>query len=162
MKRVTLDTNVLPADDLLRKAPAEEFDFAVISITKGEAAGTSIAVSLEPLTSVPHLIAYGDRAYGAHAYGGVPDSECCEKVLEIIANGSFPPQNRRENLSPGQCRQFRDALILCTHIRDRRDIFVTNDSRGFIRDGRRELLQHEFETKILTRDEFVADFGLRA
>jgi hypothetical protein len=32
---------------------------------------------------------------------------------------------------------------------------VTNDYRAFINDGRREKLQEQFNTRIMTRDEFA-------
>ncbi len=46
-------------------------------------------------------------------------------------------------------------MILSTHIREHRQIFVTKDEKGFIRGGRRERIQREFETKIMTVDEFL-------
>ncbi len=70
----------------------------------------------------------------------------------VLSSGSFP--RSPANLSHGQRRQFRDALILEAHIREGRNIFVTNDERGFIRDGRREKLEALFPVRILTRAEF--------
>jgi hypothetical protein len=161
LKRITLDTNILPVDDILLAAPEGAFEFAVISVTVQEAAGTGIAVSLKPLGTVPEKIAWGQGAYGAHVYGGMPDKECCERALAIISNGAFPRPERRANLSHGQLRQQKDALILCAHVRDRRDVLVTNDRHGFINDGRREALQSTFGTTIMTREEFLDAFGLR-
>jgi hypothetical protein len=37
----------------------------------------------------------------------------------------------------------------------RRQIFVTNDAKGFIDGGRRERLQREFGIRIMTADEFL-------
>jgi hypothetical protein len=47
-------------------------------------------------------------------------------------------------------------MIFQAHVRERRDIFVTGDERGFIRDGHRERLQARFDTRIMTQDEFIA------
>lgn len=80
----------------------------------------------------------------------------------------FPrPQPRffprsRDNLSKGRRRQLRDALILGAHIREGRDIFVTNDERAFIRDGRREKLHALFGVHILTHMQFLNACGLGA
>jgi hypothetical protein len=46
-------------------------------------------------------------------------------------------------------------MILCAHVRQGRDIFVTNDRKGFIDHGRRESLQAAFETRIMTEAEFI-------
>ncbi len=159
LKRITLDTNVLPADDLLRSVPEGTCEFAVISVTEDETAGTGIAISLRSLERVPELLGYGQGPYGAHAYGGVPDKECCKTALTIISNGALSDPFNHATLTDGERRQQRDAVIMCTHVRDQRDIFVTNDVRGFIRGGRREQLQAAFRTTIMTRDEFMAAFS---
>jgi hypothetical protein len=77
-----------------------------------------------------------------------------ERLLRIVSNGSFPARERRSTLSPGERRQLRDAMILSTHIREGRDIFVTNDAKGFIQGGRRELLETEFGIRVMTTLEF--------
>jgi hypothetical protein len=124
-----------------------------------ETAGTSFEVTLRLLTRVDENVPYGIGPYGAHTWGGRPDPVCCEKALQIISNGSFPPAEQRGALSDGQHRQLRDALILCTHVRDGRDIFVTNDKRAFIAGGRKEKLEAAFATIIMTRDDFVRAFS---
>lgn len=48
-------------------------------------------------------------------------------------------------------------MILDTHARERREIFVTDDKRGFIEHGRREQLESILKTRILTRDEFLQE-----
>ena len=83
-----------------------------------------------------------------------------EDTLNAISNGSFPPQGKREKLSPGQKRQLRDAMVFVTHVRERHDIFVTDDASGFINDGRRKYLEGRSNTKIL-RSEELFDFLLR-
>jgi hypothetical protein len=75
-----------------------------------------------------------------------------EKLPHVLSNGSFPPV--RANLSAGERRQLRDALILEAHIREGRTIFVTNDERAFIRDGPRVKLEALFPVRIMTREEF--------
>lgn len=70
-----------------------------------------------------------------------------------MSNGSFPRSGA--DLSDGHQRQFRDALIFESHVRDDRDVFVTNDERAFIRDGRRQRLETRFNTRIMTSAEFL-------
>ena len=50
-------------------------------------------------------------------------------------------------------------MIFCAHVREKRDIFVTNDQRGFIRKQRRESLERAYSTKVMTKDEFMATFA---
>jgi uncharacterized protein (DUF1330 family) len=45
-------------------------------------------------------------------------------------------------------------MILEAHVREGRDIFVSNDHRAFIRDGRREQPEARFKTKIMVLVEF--------
>lgn len=45
-------------------------------------------------------------------------------------------------------------MILCAHVRDRRDILVSNDARAFIKAGRRESIEATFATRIMTVREF--------
>ncbi len=78
-----------------------------------------------------------------------------EYLLETISSGSFPRGEKRNNLTDGQLRQIRDAMIFCTHIREKRHIFVTNDRKGFVNTGRREILEERYCTRIYTRDEFI-------
>ena len=88
-------------------------------------------------------------------YGGT-DDERLERIIAIISNGSFPKD--RNHLTGPQRNQFRDALILYAHVRERRDIFVSDDQRAFIRSDRRKLLETEFGTRIMTRGEFIEEF----
>jgi hypothetical protein len=58
-----------------------------------------------------------------------------EVALAVMSNGSFPRPGNRDNLSPGQKRQLRDAMILEAHAREGRDVLVSNH-RDFIgKDG---------------------------
>ena len=76
-----------------------------------------------------------------------------EQILTVISSGSFPNPGNRDNLTPGEGRQLRDAMILDAHSRVRRDIFVTKDEKGFIRKGRRGALEKLCSTRIMTPNE---------
>jgi hypothetical protein len=86
------------------------------------------------------------------------DRDQFEKALEIIGHGSFPGPDQRGNLTPGQRRQLRDAIIACTHLRDGHDVLLTNDQNGFVDDGRRERFRDELGIRIMTLDEFRREY----
>ena len=82
------------------------------------------------------------------------DEPLFESIVSVISSGSFPKPGARENLSKGERRQLRDAMILMAHCRDHRDIFVTEDRKGFVSNGNREALETLCRTKIMTLSEF--------
>lgn len=82
-----------------------------------------------------------------------------DAILAIVGSGSFPPPGQRENLTVGQRRQLRDAMILEAHAREGRDVLVTDDVRGFVgKDGeKRRKLEALCQTRIMTVYEFCAE-----
>lgn len=76
------------------------------------------------------------------------------EILDVVSNGSYP--RGREALTRGQRRQLRDAMALQAHTRVSRDVFVSDDVKAFVNDGRRERLEDMCRTRILTVDEFCA------
>ncbi len=159
LRTVTLDTNIAPVERVTGSVPASHFDFAVISVTDRELSGASVQVSVAPLGRVPETWVMGESVLGQAVLGGSRDADCFEKVLGIISNNSFPRREQRGNLTAGQRRQLRDAMIFCAHVRAGREILVTNDARGFVDGGRRTMLEEQFNTKIMTADEFIAAYG---
>ncbi len=159
MKTVTLDTNIAPVERVTGAVPAADFDFAVISVTDRELSGSPVQVSVAPVGRIPETLVLGESVLGQAVLGGSRDADCFEQTLAIISNSAFPRPEQRGNLTPGQRRQLRDAMIFCAHVRARREILVTNDARGFIDGGRRTILEERFSTKIMTADEFIATYG---
>jgi len=151
--KVTLDTDVLPADDLLEAARGLDCEFAAVSVTDREVEGTSFAAHVGPIGSVHETALFGEARFGSAVFGSQKSDETLGEILRIIGTGSFP--QLRANLSEGQLHQLRDALILEAHIREQRDIFITGDARAFIRHGKREELRAAFGVRILTRVEFL-------
>lgn len=98
----------------------------------------------------------GESQIGLSVIGNTGD--LLEVLLKVISNGSFPPQGKRDNLTDSQKRQLRDAMILHTHVREGRDIFVSDDARGFGRSGSdlRKKLVSICHTKIMSSEEFIA------
>jgi hypothetical protein len=88
-------------------------------------------------------------------YAGEDSAKRTEQILDIISGGTFPRHGNLE-ITPGQRRQLRDAMIFEAHVRDRRDVFITNDARGFIREGRREALEQLYNTRVMRVDEACA------
>jgi hypothetical protein len=172
MTTVTIDTNILPGEDLLSAAAGLDLDFAAVSVTGREAENTDLEAALVELRIISETGVWGESRYGEAVYGpGVTsyrweearvfgrlvaahDTAAFEAILQIVGGGAFP--RNRESLSKGHHRQLRDAMIFYAHVREKRDIFVTNDERGFIKDGRREALQNAFGMRIMTQNEFIA------
>jgi len=155
---VTLDTNILPADDLIAAVARDDFELAVVSVTDREVSASAALTAPLSVRRVPEALVWGESNWGDALWAGSADADCLERVLDIIGDGSFPSPNRRNNLTNGQRRQLRDAMIFCAHVKARRDIFVTDDTKGFIRGGRRQQLEEAFGTRIMTRDQFVSEF----
>jgi hypothetical protein len=176
MLRVTVDTNVFGTATMARLSRAldgvDDVELAPTTVSLRErplepsgrtwiARETAVwneprwggAVWTEP---VCETATFGEAAYGASVFGGDESASRIEEILTIIGSGSFPKPGRRGELSPGALRQLRDALILEAHARDSRDVFVSDDVKGYIRDGRRERLEELCRTRIMTIDGFCA------
>lgn len=156
---VTLDTNVSPPDTITASVPTGLFDFAVVSVSNRETAGTRYQVRLSGLGRVHETLVWGESTWGSAVWGGDDDADRLEALLRIISHGGFPEAGARDNLTAGQRRQLRDAMIFCAHVREGRDIFVTNDANGFIDEGRRGELETRFRTRIMTPAEFLSAHG---
>jgi len=156
---VTLDTNILPAEDLVAHLPRDRFEFAVVSVTDREVEAAAGLTAPPSVSRLPETAVWGESVWGGALWGGASDGDCLERALVIIGDGSFPQPKRRDTLTEGQRRQLRDAMIFCAHVRAQRQIFLTDDSKGFVRSGRRERLEQGFATRIMTRTEFLSEFG---
>ena len=151
MKTVTLDTNILAhSEELLIAGRKHGFQFARITVTDREVKNSSFQANLQPLDKVPETAVWGESKWGKAVWAS--EESYLEEILSIISNGSFPKIHHQ--LTSGQRRQLRDAMILEAHIREKRDIFVSNDERGFLRYGKREKLEAKFGTRIMSLAEF--------
>jgi hypothetical protein len=112
--KVTLDTNVFSADDLLAAWSSLGFDFAAVSVTEHELGGTDLLVELKPLGKVMETGVCGESKYGKAKYGSKQALVNREEILAIISSGSFPRDRR--NLSMGHLRQLRDTMIFQAHV----------------------------------------------
>jgi hypothetical protein len=154
MESVTIDTNVFPLGDLESLAEKAGFVLEVISVTNRELVNTDLSSSAQSLGETLETFHFGEGSWGSMVFGSVDDAADFEKILQIISSGGHPKD--RENLTPAQQNQRRDALILQAHIRSGKRVFVSNDERGFVRHGKRELLEEAFPIKIYNRIEFAA------
>lgn len=75
----------------------------------------------------------------------------------LVSDGLFPKSGQRDVLSKGQRAQLRDATILAAHVREGRDVLVSNDVKAFGGEGssKRSTLCELTKTKIVTLPEFV-------
>jgi len=104
---------------------------------------------------IADMFVLGDSQIGTMVLASEMGADLLEQILRIISNGSFPKPGFRHHLTRGQRHQFRDALILASHVRERRDIFVSDDKRAFVNKGRREKLEDILGTRIMTAAEFL-------
>ncbi len=128
--RVTLDTNVIDRDEIIRAGLENSMELAFVSVTGREVENTPFAKQLEKLNSVAETAVWDESRWDESKWGS---REILETVLEVVTNRSFPADRR--HLTAGQRRQLRDGMILATHVIEGRNIFVTDDIKGFIRDG---------------------------
>lgn len=178
MIRVTVDTNIFDADKqaaLKEMASGLEVEFAFVTVSGREVRGTDIAPP-SPI-EIQESGVWGESEWGQFIWADEPGLESqvsdesfagsavagsskgasvLESVLRLISHGAFPPPDQRSNLTRGQRRQLRDAMIFQAHVRDHRDVFLTDDRKAFLgRDGGvRRSLEDAFGTKILTLSEF--------
>jgi hypothetical protein len=89
--------------------------------------------------------------------GSQADADLIEKTLAVITNGSFPKRGDRGDLTPSQKSQMHNAMIFCTHVREERDIFVTDNTTAFGSEGSEQRQRIEAlapSTRVMTLDEF--------
>jgi hypothetical protein len=155
MKTVTLDTNSVDDAKVIEVARIAGYTVTHTSVTDRELDGTDFVVAAPTAAPIVESFVFGESSLGSGALAPDVAEVVCERLLKIISHGSFPVVGRRENLTKPERRQLRDAMILSAHIQAGRDIFVTNDTKGFIANGRRELIEREFATKVMTSTEFI-------
>lgn len=170
--RVTLDTNILDRDGKIRISNCTfgtDIELACVTVSDRELHNsTSGDVHIG---SIQESGVWGESKWGALWSGHIREDfvigesplgtgqiggsgALFELVLATISSGSFPKRGMRDNLSKGERRQLRDAMIFVAHVRESREIFVTNDQKGFVGHGRREALEGIGRTKIMTIAEF--------
>src|SRR5262245_43921234 len=146
--KITFDTNVLPATDIIALAMSKGHNCVVVTVTGRELEGTDISI---PTIQIPETGVWGESRWGDFVYAGEDDA--LNEILTILSIGAFAAADDRRNLSDGQRRQLRDAMIFAAHVREKHDIFVTRDARAFIKHGKRDKLQHMFNTRIMSVEE---------
>jgi hypothetical protein len=150
---VTIDTNVLPATQLIELCNRLDYNLAVVTVTEREIGSIDLSVSIQPLRKIHEMALWDEGTWDNAIWGSSVDMDNMEKIISIISNSSIP--RNRSNLSIGQWHIIRDALIFEAHIREKGDIFVSNDRKGYIKNGRREKLEMLSGTKIFTEEEFL-------
>lgn len=182
---VTVDTNNLAPNEfarLLKAARGLNVEFAHVTVSDREMEGFRSKIPPAEIleTAVWDESRWGEAVWGGSTTAPFPEdfvlnesrldeavlgdeagSDRFERLLTLISRGTFPKRGARASLSNGQRRQLRDAMIASAHIREHRDILVTDDRKGFIGgDGSvREAIQAEFGTRVMTADEFIAFCG---
>jgi hypothetical protein len=153
-RTVTFDSTAEPDDQLVRRAVDAGWDVAFASVSVREAEGKSFDVSL-----VAELGIWDESSWDDARWADEASSERLERILAIVSNGSFP--KNRSQLTDGQLHQLRDAMILEAHFAAQREVFVSNDLRAFLKQGRREQLEALLQIRILTQPEFEAELAAK-
>ena len=153
MLKITLDTNTVNYA-IIEANCSLSCEFKITPITDRELEAIDKRFP-KTVGRIPETLVLDESFLDQADLGSKSDSETFEEALMIISNNSFPKLGQRQNLSKGQLNQLRDAMILSAHARKGRDVFVTNDERGFIKHGRRERFEKLFNTKIMTPSEFL-------
>ncbi len=58
--KVTLDTNILPADDLIASVLPGLFEFSIVSVTDRETKGTKYAATRANISNIPETLVLGE------------------------------------------------------------------------------------------------------
>ncbi|HZE87226.1 MAG TPA: hypothetical protein VE090_03385 [Methylomirabilota bacterium] len=179
MIKITLDTNQLDDEKVTvihSYAKKLGFDVKTVTVTDREIEGSSIKSLKNPVLetgvwdesqwdnfvwggdSVNEAFVLGESKLGSANLGSAESASLFELLLKTISNGSFPKLGKRDNLSAGERRLMRDVMIIEAHIREKRDIFVSDDKKAFIgKTGQaRKTLEELGKTKIMTHDEFIS------
>lgn len=151
-KTLTVDTNTVDNAEIFAAAQTAGYNVTHTSVTDREIGSAKI---VRHSTGVPLLEAAvnGQSLIGSCVIARDDEKDRLSALLKIISNGSCSLDGQEK--TDGENRQVRDAMILSAHIRAGRDIFVTNDAKGFISHGRREKLASMFGVRIMTAIEFI-------
>lgn len=173
--RVTLDTNTIKHRGRIESACAGfDVELAYTTVTDRETEGTSYATTGASVMEtgvwnesrwdqfvwggpVRESAVIGKWRLGKAVLGSDESPATLERILEIISDRGFPPPGAREALTVGQRHQLRDAMVLEAHAREDRDVLISEDTKGFVKHGRRERLEALCRTRIMTVDEFCAE-----
>jgi len=153
MLSITLDTNLYNHRELVERAIARGLSVTFTSVSERE-----LANAYEPPPAprdVLETALFGESEWDNSIWASEPDGEVFEKVLGVVSNHSVASNCEPSELSAGLRNHLRDALALCAHARERRDIFVSDDKKAFVAGGRREALEALLSTRIMTAAEFA-------
>jgi hypothetical protein len=110
----------------------------------------------EPFTAFRAVFANPDLRHVELAWADRKPGSGFGKLPLLMIKRIASKQGQRDDLSTGERRQLRDAMILQAHARDGRDILVCDDVKAFGREGddRGRKLEALCGTRIMTVDEF--------
>lgn len=174
--KITVDTNIIIDHqhgkfDLVALSKRHSLDIVVVTVTERELKSKVVDIIAlrrldeaakfgEPrsVDTISETFVLGESALGKGSLGGQTSVDSLETILKILTDGSFPKRGRRQSLNRGERNQLRDAMILEAHIREKRDLFVSNDRRAFIgnvNNEKRRQLEQLFSIQIMRMDEFL-------
>lgn len=175
---ITLDTSVVNRNQQGEIDIQEITDAAKglnINIAKTSVANREQGVDPGDQEDVLETAVWNESVWGQARWGGpLPETfvlneslldqavladsgDMLEAILKVSTNGSFPASGKRNNLTETQKHQLRDAMTLEAHVREGRDIFVSDDTKAIGKPGSelRSKLQAMCQTKLMTKVEFI-------
>ncbi len=97
--KVTLDTNILPVDDLIASVAPGLFEFTIVSVTDREMGQSA---TQQNASCIPETAVLGESFLGQSVLGNSADVSYLELSLKIISDGSFPTLGNRNKLTKGE------------------------------------------------------------
>lgn len=158
MASITFDTNIFALEPEVESVMREQgHSHAHASVTDRELENTDFVTASSTSIAEPWVL--GESKLGSCALASIKTRDDLNRILDILSTRSFP-RGKFGELTAKQKNQFRDALIFATHVREQRDIFVSNDLKAYFKHGKHAELEQQFGTRIMTYDEFRAFIGL--
>jgi len=125
---------------------------AFASVSKREVGDPKTISDLVTHTSIPEALTLNESPWDVARWPDADTAARLQQILTVICNGKFAVDV--DTATRGELHQLRDALILEAHAAARREVFVTDDQKAFLKHGRRERLEALLTTRILTTAEF--------
>lgn len=162
--KITIDTNVINSKQRLAAMNMlerwrDEGKIVIVGTTrlKFEVGAYKNAKASEKEKNIPNVgepLVLG-KSYLGHAYlaGPKPNAPQFWDLSKIM----FPGKDH-EKLDNNQSN---DVMHLMSHFFAASDIFVTNNTKDFINDGRREKLKAAFQITVMTAEEAVTDLSAK-
>lgn len=159
--KLTIDTNLINSKQRLadmnmleRWRDEGKLEFIGTQRLKREIAAYKNPAASAKEASIPNISEPLVWGVGNWNEGNWADEDDTPEFLDV-AKVLFPaiaPEALNEN-------QQSDVMHLLAHVTAKADVFVTNNTKDFVNDGRREQLKTKFQITVMTAEEVVTDLS---